>query len=238
MLIQDKNVAVRRSSERGHADQGWLNSRHSFSFANYYDPAHMGFRTLRVINEDTLKGGTGFAAHPHSDMEIVSYVISGGLEHTDSMGRKAVILPDEVQVMSAGTGITHGERNHFNNQEAHFLQIWIVPEKKGLRPGYGQKSFKQELARHKLILAVSREKRNGSIGIHQDVDIHIGRLKPGDETTFKIGEGRHIWVQMIKGSLWVNKLNIKAGDGLSVGQEKSLTISAEENSEFMLFDLN
>jgi len=238
MLTQNKNIVVRPSFERGHADHGWLNSYHTFSFADYYDPAHMGFHTLRVINEDRIKGGSGFGAHPHNDMEIVSYVVSGGLEHKDSMGNKTVILPDEVQIMSAGTGVVHAEMNHFKDQETHFFQIWIMPEKKGIRPNYGQKSFKNEFARQNLTLVVSKDRRNGSIGINQDTDIYIGRLKLQDVVNFKIGQGRHIWVQMIKGSTEINKVDIKAGDGLSVSNEKELIILAKEDVEFILFDLN
>jgi redox-sensitive bicupin YhaK (pirin superfamily) len=238
MIVQDKNIVTRPSSDRGHSNQGWLNSRHSFSFANYYDPDHMGFRTLRVINEDIIQGASGFGAHAHSDMEIVSYVVSGGLEHTDSMGSKTIILPDEVQIMSAGKGVTHGEMNHLKNQETHFFQIWILPEKKGLRPGYGQKSFQHEFLENKLTLVVSRDKRNGSLEIHQDADIYIGRLKSRDEINFKIRAGRYLWVQLIKGSLQINKVNIKAGDGLSVSHENALSVCAGESSEFLLFDLN
>jgi len=238
MLTQNKNIVVRPALERGHSNHGWLNSYHTFSFADYYDPAHMGFKTLRVINEDRIKGGSGFGAHPHNDMEIISYVVSGGLEHKDSMGNKAVILPDEVQIMSAGTGVTHAEMNHCKDRETHFFQIWIMPEKKGIRPNYGQKSFKNEFAKQNFVLVVSKDKRNGSIGINQDADIYIGRLKSQDEVNFKIRTDRHIWIQMIKGNTEINKVNIKAGDGLSISNEKALAILAKENSEFILFDLN
>jgi redox-sensitive bicupin YhaK (pirin superfamily) len=232
------NIVVRPSNERGHAQHGWLNSYHSFSFADYYDPAHMGFSTLRVINEDRIQGGTGFNAHPHKDMEIVSYVISGGLAHADSMGNKAVILPDEVQIMSAGSGVTHAEMNHFKDQETHFFQIWILPEKNGLRPNYGQKSFKNEFAKQNLTLVVSKDKREGSIGINQDADIYIGRLKAADKINFNIRQGRQVWVQMIKGTAEINKVKVHAGDGLSASKEKELVFWAQENVEFILFDLN
>jgi len=238
MLTKNKNIVLRPSSERGHSNHDWLNSYHTFSFADYYDLAHMDFRTLRVINEDRIKGGTGFGAHPHNNMEIVSYVISGGLEHKDSIGNKTVILPDEVQIMSAGTGVVHAEMNHFKDQETHFFQIWIMPEKKGIRPNYGQKSFKNEFSKQNLVLVVSKDKREGSIGINQDADIYIGRLKSQDVVNFKIRTDRHIWIQMIKGSAEINNVNVKAGDGLSISNEKALAISAKEKSEFILFDLN
>ncbi|MBF0571122.1 MAG: pirin family protein [Candidatus Omnitrophica bacterium] len=237
MLTQSRNTVVRPALERGHTDQGWLNSYHTFSFADYYDPNHMGFSTLRVINEDRIQGGTGFGAHSHNDMEIVSYVVSGGLEHADSLGNKAVILPDEVQIMSAGAGITHAERNFFKDLETHFFQIWILPEKKGMRQSYGQKSFKNEFSEQDLVLVVSRDKRNGSIGINQDADIYIGRLKFREEINFNIRPERHIWIQMIKGVSEINKINLKAGDGLSISKEKRAIILAMEDSEFILFDL-
>jgi redox-sensitive bicupin YhaK (pirin superfamily) len=237
MLTQNKNIVLRPSSERGHAQHGWLNSCHTFSFADYYDPAHMGFHTLRVINEDRIQGGSGFGAHPHNDMEIVSYCISGGLEHSDSMGNKAVILPDEVQIMSAGTGVVHAEMNHLKDQETHFFQIWILPEKKGLRPSYGQKSFKNEFAKQNLTLVISKDKRNGSIGINQDADIYIGRFKPQDKLEFNVRTGRRIWLQMIKGPAQVNNINVKTGDGLAVSNEKTISISAQDRVEFILFDL-
>jgi len=237
MLTQNKNIVLRPSSERGQARHGWLNSYHTFSFADYHDPAHMGFYTLRVINEDRIEGGSGFDSHPHQDMEIVSYVVSGGLEHTDSMGNKAVILPDEVQIMSAGTGVVHAEMNHFKDKQTHFFQIWILPAKKDLDPSYGQKSFKNEFAKQNLTLVISKDKRNGSIGINQDVDIYIGRLKPQEVVNFNIRTGRHVWIQMIKGDLEANHVNVKAGDGLAVSNQKDLTIEAKKGAEFILFDL-
>lgn len=220
-----KNIVVRHALERGHTDRGWLNSY------------HMGFNNMQVINEDRIKGGSGFSAHSHRDMEIVSYVVSGGLEHADSMGNKTIILPDEVQIMSAGTGVTHAEMNYLKDQETHFFQIWIIPEKNGLRPGYGQRSFKNELLKQNLVLVVSKDQRNGAIGIHQDADIYIGRLKSKDMVNFNVRAGRHAWIQMIKGSAGINEVNIQAGDGVSISHEKALTISAREGTEFILFDL-
>jgi quercetin 2,3-dioxygenase len=237
MRAQQRNIVLRSSSDRGHSRHGWLNSHHTFSFADYYDTDHMNFGTLRVINEDRIQGGSGFGAHPHKDMEIVSYVISGGLAHKDSMGNETIILPDEVQIMSAGTGVVHAEMNHLKDQETHFFQIWILPEKKGIRPGYGQKSFKKDFARQSLTLVVSKEKRDGSIGINQDADIYIGRFKEQGGLEFKIRPGRQVWLQMVKGTAAVNKVDVKAGDGLAISHEKALSISAGERSEFILFDL-
>ncbi len=237
MLTLNKNIVVRPSLERGHTDWGWLNSYHTFSFADYYDPGHMGFSTLRVINEDRIKGGSGFGAHSHDDMEIISYVVSGGLKHADSMGNKTIILPDEVQIMSAGTGVTHAEMNYFNDRETHFFQIWILPERKGILQSYGQRSFKNEFLKQNLVLVVSKDKRNGSIGINQDANIYIGRLRPRGVINFNIHIGRHVWIQMVKGSVEINKTDIQAGDGLSISNEKELIILAKEDAEFILFDL-
>lgn len=234
----ESNFVLRRSQERGHAQHGWLNSYHTFSFANYYDPSHMGFRTLRVINEDRIAGGSGFGAHSHEEMEIISYVVSGGLEHQDSMGNTVVILPDEVQIMSAGTGVTHAEMNHLEDTESHFFQIWIFPDTKGIPPSYGQKSFKDSFSKQNLTLVVSKDKRDGSLGIHQDADVYIGRLASGEKVDFEIRSGRYLWIQMIAGRVEVNKIGIDAGDGLAVSLEKVISIFAKGDAEFILFDLN
>lgn len=230
-------MEIRPALKRGHADHGWLNTYHTFSFAEYFDPDHIGFSTLRVINEDRLIGGAGFDTHPHKDMEIVTYVISGALEHKDSLGNTAVILPDEVQVMSAGSGIKHSEFNHLKDKETHFLQIWVLPEKKGIMPRYGQKSFKDAFAKQNFVLVASKEGREGSIAINQDANLYVGRLKSSQEIDFKIRPGRHIWIQMVKGSAEVNNAHIQAGDGLAVSDEKALKIIARSNAEFILFDL-
>ncbi|MDE2028249.1 MAG: pirin family protein, partial [Candidatus Omnitrophica bacterium] len=223
-------MILRPSAERGHADHEWLNTYHTFSFADYYDPSHTGFGTLRVINEDRIKGGTGFDTHPHHDMEIVSYIVSGGIEHQDSIGNKGVILPQEVQIMSAGTGVEHSERNHFKNQETHFFQIWILPDKKGIAPRYEQKSLKDQFNKQKLTLVVSKDERDGSLLINQDVDIYIARLKMQEEINFNIRSGRHVWLQLIKGNIQINGIDVKSGDGLAVSNEKTLPILSKADS--------
>jgi redox-sensitive bicupin YhaK (pirin superfamily) len=230
-------LTVRKSLDRGVGAHGWLNSKHSFSFANYYDPKHMGFRSLRVINEDRIEGGTGFGAHPHNDMEIISYVVSGALEHTDSMGTKAVIRPGEVQRMSAAGGVVHSEYNKLPDEQAHFFQIWIMPNKIGGAPGYGQKSFEEALNRDKLVLVVSENGRDGSIDIKQDADIYVSRMKAGDTVDFKLRPQRGAWVQVVKGSLSVNGTNLDVEDAVSVDEEALLNFFALDQSEFILFDL-
>lgn len=230
-------LTVRKSSERGVGAHGWLNSHHSFSFANYYDPAHMGFRSLRVINEDRIEGGTGFGSHPHNNMEIISYVISGALEHQDSMGTKAVIRPGEVQRMSAASGVVHSEYNKLPEEQAHFFQIWIMPNKSGGTPGYGQKSFEEALNKEKMVLVVSETGRDGSIDIKQDADIYVSRMKAGQDVDFNIRPGRGVWVQVVKGNLNINGTDVTVGDGVSVNEEALLTFKAKDQSEFILFDL-
>lgn len=230
-------LTIRKSDERGYADHGWLKSRHSFSFAEYYDPKHMGFRRLRVINEDRIAGGTGFGAHPHNNMEIISYVVKGALQHQDSMGTKAVIRPGEVQRMSAGTGVVHSEYNALPNEETHFFQIWIMPNKLNEAPGYGQKSFEAELNSKKLVHVISNDGRDGSISIKQDADMFISRLKFGEELTYEIRAERGVWAQVVKGKLIVGDQEIKAGDAVSAQDEKDLTFKASEDSEIILFDL-
>jgi redox-sensitive bicupin YhaK (pirin superfamily) len=230
-------LTVRKSAERGVGAHGWLNSKHSFSFAKYYDPKHMGFRSLRVTNEDRIEGGTGFGAHPHNDMEIISYVVSGALEHSDSMGTKAVIRPGEVQRMSAAAGVVHSEYNKLPDEQAHFFQIWIQPNKIGGAPGYGQKSFEEALNRDKLVLVVSESGRDGSIDIKQDADIYVSRMSAGESLDFKLRPKRGAWVQVVKGSLSVNGTNLDIGDAVSVDEEALLTFKAFDQSEFILFDL-
>lgn len=230
-------LRLRKSSERGAANHGWLRSLHTFSFANYYDPEQMGFRSLRVINEDRIDGGTGFGAHPHRDMEIISYVVKGALEHKDSMGTHAIIRPGEVQRMSAGTGVTHSEYNHDPENESHFFQIWIQPSERGGTPGYGQKSFEHDLNTKKMVLVVSNDARDGSIGILQDADLYISRLKAEDSIAYQIREGRGIWIQVVRGEVIVNGQVLESGDALGLEKEQKANILAKESSEIMLFDL-
>lgn len=230
-------LQIRRSEDRGLADHGWLKSRHTFSFAEYFDPAHMQFGPLRVINEDRIEGGTGFGSHPHRDMEIISYVLEGALEHKDSMGNVTTIQPGDVQRMSAGTGVVHSEYNKMSDKNTHFLQIWIIPEKRGIPPSYGQKSFKDALEKQNKVLVVSKSGRDGSISINQDADLYISRLKSGEDLNIKAEEGRALWIQVVRGELKLNDQDLKAGDGVAVANEKSLTASASMDSEFLIFDL-
>lgn len=230
-------LRVRKSNERGFADHGWLKSHHSFSFADYYDPQHMGFRSLRVINEDLIKSGTGFGSHPHNNMEIITYVVQGALQHKDSMGTTAVINPGEVQHMSAGTGVVHSEYSVGKDQYTHLLQIWIVPNSRGGNPSYGQKSFESDLNSKKLVLVVSNDGRDGSIRIKQDADLYISRLKAGDNLEYVIRKGRGVWVQVVSGRLDINGVEINAGDAVSLEEESLLKIMASEKSELIFFDL-
>ncbi len=228
---------VRKSNERGFADHGWLKSRHTFSFADYYDPKHMGFKNLRVINEDRIAGGTGFGTHPHRDMEIISYVIKGALEHKDSMGNITQIKPYEVQRMSAGTGVVHSEYNASPNEETHFFQIWIMPNQLGQNPGYGQKSFEDKINSKKLALVVSQDGRDGSITIKQDADMYISRLKAKDKVEFNLKAGRGAWVQIVRGKIRIGNEELSSGDAISTHESQILKFNAIEDSEFILFDL-
>ena len=228
---------LRPSDERGHADFGWLNSRHSFSFGYYLDPQHIGFGALRVINEDRVAPGAGFDTHGHRDMEIISYVLDGALEHEDSIGTGSVIRPGDVQRMSAGTGIRHSEYNHSKTDPVHFLQIWIVPERDGLQPGYEQKSFPPEDRRGRLRLLGSRDGRDGSITIHQDVDLYGALLESGDAVVFDLRDGRKAWIQVARGSVIVDGQPLAAGDGLGVLDVDGIEITAKEDAEVLLFDL-
>ncbi len=231
-------LQLRRSDERGTADHGWLRSRHTFSFADYYHPKFMGFRNLRVINEDRIDGGTGFGAHPHRDMEIISYVVKGALRHKDSMGTEAIIKPGEVQRMSAGTGVVHSEYNAVPDEESHFFQIWIQPESFGGKPGYGQKSFDADLGSKKLVLVVSRDGRDGSLPIKQDADMYISRLKEKDVLDYQVRPGRGVWVQVVKGELTVDGKVLGAGDAASTEEPQALRFEARGDSELILFDLS
>lgn len=230
-------MTLRKSEERGFADHGWLKSRHTFSFADYQDPNHVHFRKLRVINEDWINPAEGFGTHPHEDMEIITYVLSGALEHKDSMGNSSVILPGEVQRMSAGTGVTHSEFNHSKEDVTHLLQIWIFPREKGLKPSYEQKKFSDELKTNKLCLVASKNGREGSVTIHQDVDLYASILEKEEDISFNIQKDRYLWIQVIKGSLNVNGHSLNSGDAASLSDELSLKLQAPEKAEFLVFDL-
>jgi hypothetical protein len=231
-------ILVRKAEERGHADWGWLNTYHMFSFADYYDPRFMGFRHLRVINEDRVTPGAGFPTHPHRDMEIISYVLEGGLEHKDSMGNGSVIRPNEIQRMSAGSGITHSEYNHSKSEGVHFLQIWLMPEKKGIKPSYEQKTILDEEKRGKLRLIASPDGRDGSVTINQNVSLYVTILDEGQTVTQPIASNRHAWVQVARGTVLLNDQLLKAGDGAAISEEESLTLTGQEQAaEVLVFDL-
>lgn len=230
-------IKIRKSSERGFANHGWLKSFHTFSFANYYDPAHMHFGNLRVINEDFIAAGAGFGKHPHDNMEIITYVISGALSHQDSMGNSSTIFPGEVQIMSAGTGVFHSEFNHEKAGETHLLQIWILPKSKNISPRYGQKSFVEDFKKSDFVLVVSGSGRDGSIQINQDAEIFVGKFSAGKKFDFAPKENRKIWLQMISGKISINGSSLENGDAAAIVGELEIKIIAEENSEFLLFDL-
>ena len=230
-------LRIRKATERGHADHGWLNTYHTFSFAGYYDPKHMGFRELRVINEDRVQPKEGFPTHPHRDMEIITYVLEGALEHKDSMGNGSVIRPGEVQRMSAGTGITHSEFNHSGSELVHFLQIWILPDREGVTPGYEQRFFPDEEKRNNLRLIASQDGRNGSVTINQDVNLYAALLEPGQEIVHALPVGRHAWVQVARGSVEINGHHLEQGDGAAVSDENQLIVTGKEKAEVLLFDL-
>ena len=230
-------ITVRRAKERGGGDHGWLDTRHTFSFSDYYDPRHMGFRALRVINEDRVAPGQGFGTHSHRDMEILSYVVSGALGHRDSMGHGEVIRPHEWQRMSAGTGVRHSEANASQTEPVHFYQIWILPEEQAIRPGYEQKLFAPEEKTGRLKLVASRGGDDGSLKIHQDVRVYNSLLPAGAEVEHGLGEGRHAWVQVVRGSVAVNGSELGEGDGAAVSGEAALKIIAGEDAEVILFDL-
>lgn len=229
---------LRQSQARGQADHGWLKSQHTFSFAGYRDPQQMGFRKLRVINEDRVAPGAGFGTHPHRDMEIISYVLGGAIEHKDSMGNGSVIRPGEVQRMTAGTGVTHSEFNHSKTEEVHFLQIWIVPERNGLQPGYEQKDFAEHERQGQLRLVASRDGRQGSVTVHQDLNLYSSVLSAGDEVPYTIRPGRHTWVQLVQGTLQVGPITMQTGDGLAISDESQLKLTTASSAHFLVFDLS
>jgi quercetin 2,3-dioxygenase len=230
-------ITRRPADERGRTRTGWLDGRHTFSFNRYYDPRWSGFRDLLVINEDRVAPAAGFPPHSHADMEIITYIISGALQHRDSMGNTSVIRPGELQRMSAGTGVTHSEYNPSADAPTHLLQIWITPELEGAEPSYEQREFPEEARRGRLRLIASRGGREGSVTIHQDAEVYDAALGEGEEVAHELRAGRHAWVQVVGGSLRLNGVELNAGDGAAVSEEARLQISAAEPSEFLLFDL-
>ena len=228
---------VRKADDRGHADHGWLDSHHTFSFADYYDPAHMGFRALRVINDDTVAPGRGFGAHPHRDMEIISYVLEGALAHKDSMGTGSTIEPGDVQRMSAGTGVVHSEFNASKKDPVPFLQIWLVPAKRGIKPGYEQKRFTPEDKQGRVRLVASPDGRDGSVTIHADAQIYAGLLDAGQRAEHALAPGRHGWIHVARGLVRANGQELVEGDGLAISDETAIAIEGIAGGEVLLFDL-
>ena len=230
-------ITVRKAEERGHFDFGWLNTYHSFSFGDYYDPKHTRFRTLRVINEDFVQAGHGFPTHGHRDMEIVTYILQGALEHRDSMGTGSIIRRGDAQRMSAGTGVTHSEANPSRDEPVHLLQIWIFPREQDLQPEYEEKKFSDDEKRNKLRLIVSPDGSDGSVKIHQDAKIFASLLDERQEVVHSLEDGRSAWLQVAAGSVRLNDVALKQGDGAAVSQESNLRITAQEPAEVLLFDL-
>jgi quercetin 2,3-dioxygenase len=230
-------MTIRRSNERGGGDYGWLKTRYTFSFNDYSDPKWMGFRSLRVINEDWVAPSGGFPTHPHRDMEIITYVLSGKLEHKDSLGTGSVILPGDGQRMSAGRGIRHSEANPSSTESVHLLQIWILPDKQGHAPGYEQKSFPEAEKRGKFRLIASNDGADGSVRINQDAKLFVTLLAPGEEVTQALGSKRNAWLQVAKGEVELNGQKLQQGDGAAIAEENKLTVKATQESELLLFDL-
>ena len=231
------HMKIRRAGDRGLADHGWLRSFHTFSFADYHDPEHMGFRALRVINDDRVAAGKGFGTHGHRDMEILSYVLEGALEHKDSMGTGSVIKPGDVQRMTAGTGVMHSEQNASKSELVHFLQIWIVPEARNIEPGYEQKAFSNEEKRGKLRLVASHDGREGSITVHQDVDLYAGLLDEGERATFEVRSGRGAWVHVASGAVELAGTRLVAGDAAAIEDAGTYELAGKEQGEVLVFDL-
>jgi quercetin 2,3-dioxygenase len=230
-------IRVRKASKRGHFDHGWLDTYHTFSFSRYYDPQHMGFRALRVINEDRVQPGRGFGTHEHEDMEIVTYVLSGALAHKDSLGTGSAIRPGELQRMTAGTGISHSEFNPSQTEPVHLYQIWLLPEREGLEPSYEQRTFPEEERHNRLRLVASPDGGDGSLTIRQDARLYLATLDEGQEVWKDIPSGRYAWVQVLRGNVSLNGQAISGGDGAAVSDESALAIRAESPSEVLLFDL-
>ena len=230
-------MTLRRAHERGHAEHGWLDTYHTFSFADYHDPQWMGYRSLRVINDDIVMPGMGFGMHPHRDMEIVTYILSGSLEHRDSMGNGRVIHAGDVQYMAAGTGVRHSEFNPSPDEAVHLLQIWIMPDAKGVTPRYAEKSLAQ-LAPGALQLVTSKAGREGSMAIHQDADLWLARLTPGQRVTHQLAPGRHAWFHVAEGEVTLNGVALKGGDAAALSDEAKLEVAAASPAQVLLFDLN
>ncbi len=230
-------IQVRKAQDRGHANHGWLDTYHTFSFSKYQDRNHMKFRSLRVMNEDTVAPGQGFGTHPHNDMEIVTYVLEGALEHKDSMGNGEVLRPGEFQRMSAGTGITHSEFNPSSSDPVHLYQIWLFPERKGIEPSYEQKRFSEEERHNQLRLVASRNAEDGSLLIHTDARIYLSQINAGNEIGHQLPEGRYGWLQVLRGSVSVNGVELATSDGAAISEETRLAMRAITDAEIMLFDL-
>lgn len=230
-------LTIRKADERGHASWGWLDTHHTFSFADYYDRDHMGFRALRVINDDRVAAGAGFPTHPHRDMEIITYVLEGAVAHRDSMGTGSVIRAGEVQRMSAGTGVTHSEYNDSKTQPLHLLQIWLMPERRGITPSYEQKAFTDEERSGRLRLVASPDGADGSVTVHQDVRLYSALLTPGQTVAHTLAPGRHAWIQVAEGAITVNGELLDTGDGAAISDETAIAIEGEQDANILLFDL-
>lgn len=230
-------ISIRKNQERGHVNHGWLNTYFTFSFADYYDPKHVQFRTLRVLNDDRIAEGAGFPEHPHRDMEIITYVLEGALAHRDSMGNGSVIRPGDVQYMSAGTGVTHSEFNASKSEPAHLLQIWMLPEKKGLKPIYGQKNFAESEKRGKLRLVASPDGRDGSVTVRQDNELYATVLGKGESVRHELKPDRHAYVQVARGNVKLNGKELQEGDGAAISEEKAVELTGVKDAEVLLFDL-
>ena len=231
-------ITIRRSQERGHINHGWLDTYHTFSFDKYYDPRHMSFGSLRVINEDRVAAGHGFPTHSHRDMEIITYILEGGLAHQDSMGNGSIIKPGEVQRMTAGTGVAHSEANPSADEAVHLLQIWIMPNARGLTPGYEQKMFSDESKQGKLALIASQNGREGSVTINQDADVYASKLDVNQTVTHTTAGDRKVWVQVARGSVRVNDVDLQQGDGAALTNETTVTVVGKEPAEILLFDMS
>lgn len=230
-------ITVRKAEDRGHASYDWLDTYYTFSFADYHDPRHMGFRSLRVINDDTVAGGSGFDTHPHRDMEIITYILNGELEHKDSMGNGRVIRTGEVQYMAAGTGVRHSEFNPSPSEPVHLLQIWILPDRRGVTPHYAEKSFVKTTT-GELHLVASKTGRDGSIAINQDADMYLAKLGAGDKVSHPLLPERHAWLHVAEGEVALNGQSLKSGDGAALSEEGLLEVQARRPSQILLFDLN